>query len=775
MRNAGIIARPNSAFGAISQPLRRLGNTLRGAKFARREPGRTAVPAPRFVLGFLIRLLIPTARIRSASGAPHRRTPGLIALWFAGWVALPCAAAPAAGPQAPAAEVEIRFEGRRGLGEATLRRAAEEELAAFAQKGLRRADIDDAAHRMELAYRQAGFAFAVVDYRIEEEPERIRTTFAITEGPRVLLERVEPGGNSAFGDDALRRFFEPERKPLLDTPPPVFIRNEVLSAVAAITEHYRDHGYLDIAIDAPDIRFSEDRSRATVHLSIREGPRYVIREIILEGEIPEETREPLASLREELTGQPMIARRRGILQNRIEEIFAEQGRPDATAAVRQVSAGQDGAVVLAVAITSGEVVTIREITVSGNARTRERFIRSRVRMQPGERYRRTAERETFRELYRTGLFSNVAVGLAEGEGPERALSVVVVEAPAREVFVEPGWGSYELLRLRVGFRENNLLGHGVSLGSDAKASVKDQGLNANLTDPFFLDTHTSASLAGFFTHREEPSFTQQELGGSLFFSRSLAQHLTATLGYRLKTVSLSQIDAEEIAEAADRDYDLGSVKALATYDDRDNIFFPTRGRRGTFSVEHAATALGGDIGFTRFGAGVRGFFALTPATVIGLRYDTGLILPAAGEVAVPVSERFFNGGENTVRSFHQSELGPVDDAGQPTGGLAYNVLSVELRRRIIGNFIGTVFLDLGNVAPNRAPSEQGRSAYDSRSRIISDTLSDYFKDVRPGVGFGLQYLLPVGPARLDLAFNPDRDSKRDEERFALHFSVGMAF
>ncbi|MCU0538677.1 MAG: outer membrane protein assembly factor BamA [Desulfobacterales bacterium] len=692
-------------------------------------------------------------------------------MWFAGVAALPCAASPAAEPPA----VEIRFEGRRGLGEAALRKAAEEELAAFGQKGFRRADVDDAAHRMELAYRQAGFAFAMVEYRIEEEPQRIHVTFAITEGPRVVLERVEPAGNSAFDDQELRRFFEPERKPLLDTAPPVFIRNEVLAAVAAITERYRDKGYLDIAIDAPEIRFSVDRSRATVHLSIREGPRYFIREIIWEGESPEETRKPLASLREELTGQPMIARRRGLLQNRIEEIFAEQGFPDASAAVRQVSAGEDGAVVLAVEITSGEAVAIREVTVSGNERTRESFIRNRVRMQPGERYSRTAERETFRELYRTGLFSNVLVALAEEKGPQRALSVVVVEAPAREVFVEPGWGSYELLRLRVGFRENNLLGYGVHLGTDAKVSVKDQGLNANLTDPFFLDTQTNASLAGFFTHREEPSFTQQELGGSLFFSRKLAEHLTATVGYRLKTVSLSQVDAEEIAEAADRDYDLGSVKALATYDDRDNIFFPTRGGRGTFSVEFADPALGGDVGFTRLAAGVRAFFQLAPSTVLGLRYDTGLILPAAGEVAVPVSERFFNGGENTVRSFRQSELGPVDETGKPTGGLAYNVLGVELRQRIIGNFIGTVFLDLGNVAPNRAPSESGRSAYDSRSQIISDTFSDYFKELRPGVGFGLQYMLPVGPARLDLAFNPDRDAQRDEDRFAVHFSVGMAF
>jgi outer membrane protein assembly factor BamA len=100
---------------------------------------------------------------------------------------------------------------------------------------------------------------------------------------------------------------------------------------------------------------------------------------------------------------------------------------------------------------------------------------------------------------------------------------------------------------------------------------------------------------------------------------------------------------------------------------------------------------------------------------------------------------------------------------------------MELRRRLIGNLTGSLFLDLGNVSPNRSREERGKDSYDSKSDIMSDTFSQYFKDFRPGVGFGLQYQLPVGPARIDFAFNPDRDSDRDEDFFMFHFSVGMAF
>jgi outer membrane translocation and assembly module TamA len=107
--------------------------------------------------------------------------------------------------------------------------------------------------------------------------------------------------------------------------------------------------------------------------------------------------------------------------------------------------------------------------------------------------------------------------------------------------------------------------------------------------------------------------------------------------------------------------------------------------------------------------------------------------------------------------------------------LAYNVINIELRQRLIGNLTGSLFLDLGNVSPNRTRAEEGKPPYDSQSDIMSDTFSQYFKDFRTGVGFGLQYQLPVGPARVDFAFNPDRDSDRDEDFFVFHFSVGMAF
>jgi outer membrane protein assembly factor BamA len=256
-------------------------------------------------------------------------------------------------------------------------------------------------------------------------------------------------------------------------------------------------------------------------------------------------------------------------------------------------------------------------------------------------------------------------------------------------------------------------------------------------------------------------------------TRNLTDNVLSTAEYMLRSTDITDVD--DFNELSEGNYNYASVKGQLTYDTRNDLFFPTSGQRLFGSAEQADEFLGSGINLTRLTGGLRLFFSLARGTVLGARYTTGLIIPGRDEVTLPLSERFFNGGENTVRSFKESELGPKDPSGNPVGGYGFNVLNLELRQRLIGNLIGTVFLDYGNISPNRSRSERDLQPYESRSDVISDTFDDFFKDFRPGVGFGLQYLLPVGPARLDFAFNPDRRSQDDEDSFVMHFSIGMAF
>jgi len=179
---------------------------------------------------------------------------------------------------------------------------------------------------------------------------------------------------------------------------------------------------------------------------------------------------------------------------------------------------------------------------------------------------------------------------------------------------------------------------------------------------------------------------------------------------------------------------------------------PTRGVNARVFAEVGAPALAGEISFVHVGASASHYVELKEGTVLCARVATRWIVPIRETPSIPIQERLFNGGESSVRSFRQSELGPKDTGGDPVGGEVRNLLSLELRQRISGNFAAALFADYGN---------------------IGLTSGEAFEDFRSALGVGLRYGLPIGPIRVDTGFNPSR--RPGEDRFVIHFSVGMPF
>ena len=706
----------------------------------------------------------------------RRRAPAMLGLLLAMLAVLGPSSMSMAQPPGDDRRIVLRFEGNRNLSERSLRQAADTELTAFIRNDGREADLADAAFQMELAYRAEGYAFAAVTYALTDREEILRGTIRIDEGPRVWLAEITFPGRSEVPAEALEALVLSPKGFFGSQELPLFVEAQVDAGAARIRDFYLARGFLDVTVGAPRLDFAQDRRRVRVAIPIDEGRRYRLTALEFTGDLPQGAADDLQALREELVGTAYNRSQRLVVSSRLEEIYGNLGYADMQVVLEEKRLPPPDGILLEAAIAAGDVVTIGAIRVKGNVKTREAFIRRRVRLEPGHRYSLTAQRESFRALYRTGLFRRVDLSLEDGAIPEeRDLLVSVEESPAREVFVEPGWGSYELLRLKLGVREKNLFGSGRSLGLETIVSAKARQAQLTLVDPWFLNTEITADFPLYYIYREEPSFTREDIGLAASFSRSFGGHVSGTAAYTLRNTDISDVDADAGADVIDETYNFASIKGQATYDDRDDPFYTTRGRRFTLGLEHADQALGGEITFTRLTAGMRYFYSVGPDTVLGLRYTMGFIFPGGGAGTVPIGERFFNGGESSVRSFRQSELGPKDPSGDPVGGLAFNTVNVELRRKLVGDLSGSLFLDAGNVAPNRSYSERGQGVPESSSAAVSDTLDDFLRDFRYGIGCGLQYMLPIGPVRADLAFNPDADHDRDEDDWVFHFSVGMAF
>ena len=671
----------------------------------------------------------------------------------------------------------VIFQGNSFFSDKQLREAAKAELIDFGRLGGRKAEADDAAYEMEQFYKRAGFAFAVVLYRLEDG-ETKQVTFTIEEGPQVMLKEVFFSGNEFFTTTVLQEIFKAEQDSTSSMDQPVYVEAIVKSALNNIRDLYYNEGFLDAEIRDSKLEFTADRNMVILTVEITEGLRYTMQNVVFNGDLVPQAQDDLNMTAAELTGKPYFRRRKLLIKSRVLEIYGNLGYPDVAVSIAEERNRETGAVILTVTINAGPKVTIAGVDITGNKKTKQKFIKSRLQFDTGTPYSLSGRRESFHALYRTGLFSQVTMHLEETEEPEKRILVVEVnEAPSRELFMEAGWGSYELLRLGFGIRDKNFRGAGRTVRTEARFSLKGESAEIGITDPWFLGTDIVADLPVYYSRREEPSFSRQDTGASLLLSKRLTASLTATLGYSLRWTETKDIDIVTPVSTAEADdvYNMASIKAQATWDTRNDILFPSTGYRNFLAAEVADRLIGSEINLVRFSAGSRHFRQLTKTLIFGIRYSTGLVLPVRNQVTIPLPERFFNGGENTVRSFDESMLGPLDLAGNPVGGMAFNVINIELRHRITSKIILSLFTDLGNVSPNRSQAEKGEPPYTDRSQLIETTFKEYFRDFRTAVGIGIQYLLPVGPVRLDFGVNPDPRQERYEERYNFHFSVGMAF
>ncbi len=656
-------------------------------------------------------------------------------------------------------DVDLAFQGHTTFSDRDLYRVLAVQLSDFAKTTYKKSAVDDMAYEVERHYNSEGFPFASVGYEYEEASEtgrKPRARLRIQEGPRTELGRVSFEGNLAIEARTLREFFAPSSRRVWEEDHEYYVESHVSTALSEIAREYIVRGFMDVSISDPVVTFDADRTRADVHVTIDEGTRYSLAAVRFEGELVFASSE-LEAAAASFLGEPFAERVALEIEGRVEDLYAGRGYADVSVEHGERQVAADGKVTLAYRIVPGPIVTIGSIAVHGDDKTHESFVLSRLKVKPGDRYSRTSEREAHSRLYQTGLFKTVKLSLepVEGDVTTRALTVKLEESPSLEVYFEPGYGSYEELRISGGIRERNLFGQGLILQGEGTLARLAQRGKISLIDPWFLGSDVSADFSLFGNQRQEPSFDKMETGLGIDFKRRFGRFHETNLGYQYKQSEVSNVDiVDPVPQGGTDDVNISSVALTHTFDQRDDVIQTRRGLLTKATVEFADEALGSELDFVRARLNQSFFVALSENATMGFSLRTGVIIPIEDTETIPIQERFFNGGENTVRSFKENELGPKDSDNNPIGGEAWSVGSVEWRNTIVGNLDGALFYDIGNVVLD----------YD-----------DYFefRGLREAIGIGVRYQLPVGPMRLDWGVNPDPDG--DEVRSVLHFSVGMAF
>jgi outer membrane protein insertion porin family len=653
------------------------------------------------------------------------------------------------GTLKPAAESKLQIRGAKTFKDEELRAVIGETIREIDEKGAVAARGDDAAYYLGAYYRKAGFPR--VDTRYEVTGGKVIVT--IEEGPRTLLRSLSFAGNKSYPEANLYPYMIGATAEELAKSPDMFPYSDAEIAAGAdrVRGFYINEGFLDVTVEPSPASYSSDGTRADVILTIVEGTRYVFGDLTFTGDTPFAPKELAAAAREKADG-PFSKSKAIAMQRNLESFYRSKGYFLATVELAaDPKLARNGRVNVNLSVRPGALHRFDGVTVKNETkpfgRLRDTFLPARFKHIKGDIYNPETLDETYRELLRTGLFTNLRLSPTALPDNTVRLDFLVEEAKAREVGFTLGFGTYDGFKVGLRLADRNLLGSGRPL--TFAADYTQRGLVSELMwfDPWFLDHHRLNFRAKIFSAaREELGYTKDETGARLEFGYKPFKRLELTIFTQGGTVEITESTIDPLL-IGPPNYAYTSLGVSQTLDYRDSPIAPTRG--WIFSTAVDLFLVDGEQSFTR---AIGRFSYYVPVGKCGLAFGArvGAIQPATD--SIPIDARFFNGGASTVRSFAERELGPKDDQNNPIGGEFYSAVNVEFTFPITGGLQGAVFADAGNL-----------TSWNTRG----------FDEMRSALGIGIRYALPVGPLRIDYGINPDR---RDGEDFgAFHFSFGAAF
>jgi outer membrane protein insertion porin family len=654
-----------------------------------------------------------------------------------------------------------------------------------------------------------GYFEAKVTYtRTDTAPGRVLITYNIVPGIKEDLETIRFEGNQYFDNTELRDHIaiRPTSDFLPDLIPGArgkFGDQLVQADAAAIQDLYRANGFTQATATSEVVHDYEGKpDQVAVTFKVNEGPQVLVRKLTITGNETVKTA-ALERLLATMPNEPYSSENIAKDRDSILSYYFDAGYNQAEMDVRLSPIKGQNLMDVTYDIAEGPQERVNSVYISGERFVRTKIIRQNVSLQPGEPLSQTAMLDTQRSLYSLGLFTdvNVTPNDPSGNEPEKDVVIGVHEAhryafneiaglqvqggtggnqatnPLGSVGVSPLVG-FDVTRLAMTGRDQTL-SFKTRYGTLQKRALADYSMRRFLNRPNW----TADFNTGYDDTNDVLTFRaiRETASGQLEQQISRTTHYVYRLEYRhIRAIINTAGEActnptnpicaaafQGIPLLANPD-DIGMADVSWVNDHRDD---PLDSHHGTYDTVEGGLARSFGNGYTpyfwrSFGEnssyysfGSKQQYVLARSTRLGFELPFGpppLVRQTdaatgktvlVSERVVPLPERYFSGGPDTLRGFDINQAGPRDPiTGFPVGGNALFINNVEFRYPLIGSNIGgVVFYDAGNVYT-----------------ALPDVIHSLFRVKAPSttdpnftshdVGSGIRYKTPVGPVRLDLAW-----------------------
>ncbi|MFH1019970.1 MAG: outer membrane protein assembly factor BamA [Pseudomonadota bacterium] len=624
-------------------------------------------------------------------------------------------------------------------------------------------EVQTSVENIRKLYKDKGFYRTNVAAKLNyATPDKVNVTFDIEEGVKMYIKDIRFVGNKAFTAKELRKEMTTSEKGLLSwfTESGKLKRDLLEQDRSRVGALYHNSGYIEARISEPVI--TDEGDWLYVTFDIQEGDRYRVGTIEIEGDIVGDKNELFSLV--ELSKEKFFSRK--ILRDdvmRLTDRYAESGYAFAEIEPKLGKNDEDKRIDLSLKISQGILVHINRINIKGNTRTRDKVIRREMQVKEGGLLDASAVRKSSERLQRLAFFEEVNV-TPEATAQEGLMDVVVdVKEKATGTFsVGAGYSSVDNLMFMGEISENNFLGKGQRLSLQANVSSRSNRYNFSFTEPHLNDTKLLFGYDLYNWSREYDDYTKDSTGAALRFAYPLWNKWNLGWGYGYDDTTMTDVLVTNVPQSLLDSMEIETtsfVRVGLSKDTRNKLTDASKGWLTTYSIKQAGGPLGGDSAFTKYEATSGWYYPMWWETTFHVKGSIGYVAENEDK-KLPVYEKFYLGGLNTIRGFDSSKVSPLE---LNPDGVTYSRVGGE--KMWYGNvewifpivkdigLKGLVFFDLGNV--------------------YTDSETWDIADLRYSTGLGFRWLSPMGPLRLEWGWN--LAPEEGEKQGVWDFSIGGAF
>jgi outer membrane protein insertion porin family len=651
------------------------------------------------------------------------------------------------------------------------------------------------AQEIKKLYEKAGYPKTKVEAVPipDERSGRASVTFEITESPKIRISDVAFEGAEAFTQRKLRRQLKTRRHWWLSwlTQSGVLKEDQFEDDKEKLIEFYREAGYIDFELKEVK-QIQKGPRKVELRLVISEGSQYKVGAVDFKGVTLFTTNQVAEKLKMGV-GETFTPKGLNKDMETVQDMFGTKGYIDARVGVRKNANTETGNMDLVYDVVEYDKSYIEKIEIKGNTKTKDRVIRRELAVTPGEvfdmvRVKRSAERlkglNFFEDQFGVDYSPeptdvpnrrNLVITVREKNTGNFQVGAGFTSIDSLLGFVEVTQGNFDL------FNPPGFQGAGQKARLRVQVGTQRKDVVATFVEPWFLDRKLEFSTELY--HRElnylseNDTYSEQATGMKLGLVKALGTELLrGGLTYTLESVDIELNDnlhldqtvlnnntfpqqqifqpanvSEEIYREAGRRL-VSKVGASLTFDTRNSYLFPTKGQRTELRGELAGGPWGGDVDFYKIELKHATFIpGLMDGHLLELGGRTGVAEAYNDDIDVPLFDRFFLGGLDSLRGYRYRDIGPRDRFGEPLGGDTYWFGFAEYSVPIIERVRFAVFYDIG--------------------MVYAEPYHWDFKEYADNWGVGLRLNLPIGLLRLDYGIPISNSSgKAGSGRF--QFSAG---